>query len=218
MPSVFQQHVLDWTDCRRCSLCDGRKNVVLARGKVPCDMLFVGEAPGESEDALAKPFIGPAGKLLDQIIAASIPSHIRLAFTNLVACIPRPEEGGDETEKRKRKLGEPPDETIIACAPRLTEFVRMCSPKVIVCVGALARDWLNSSKVSPGYNVMGGFQGLMIDIHHPAFLLRANKANQGLLIQQCVIRLRDAVSDMLEGVSNVREPVSGGSGDEEIPF
>jgi uracil-DNA glycosylase len=77
--TLWSAHVDDWKDCTRCPLHTVRSNVVLARGSIPCDILFVGEAPGRSEDALGKPFVGPAGILLDEMIEDAL-SGIVLGF------------------------------------------------------------------------------------------------------------------------------------------
>jgi uracil-DNA glycosylase len=63
--------------------------VVLARGRIPAPILLCGEAPGVSEDVLGSPFIGPAGKLLDHILARAIDGQFDYCLTNLVGCIPR---------------------------------------------------------------------------------------------------------------------------------
>ena len=188
-----------WRECTACHLCESREKVVLARGNLPCDVLFVGEAPGESEDSLGAPFVGPAGQLLDRIIdqanlagtmvgvedASGYRGFCRWALTNLVCCIPRDEYGGKATE--------PDDESIKACSIRLIEFVKLADPKLIVCVGKLAFDWLE-----PGYKYSIKLHRRipLLDIHHPAYILRANVAQQGLLAQRCVVKLRNAVKDL----------------------
>lgn len=111
--------------------CVKRRSLVLARGKVPCDVLFVGEAPGEIEDRRGRPFVGPAGQLLDELVARSVKPGLRLAFTNLVCCVPRDGESG--------KAAEPAFDQIQACKERLEEFVALCRPRVVVCVGQHAR-------------------------------------------------------------------------------
>ena len=85
----YQLFVEKWGKCRECSLWEGRQRVVLCRGKVPADVLFIGEGPGESEDSIGQPFIGPAGHLLDQILEQSGVTEHRYCLTNLVCCIPR---------------------------------------------------------------------------------------------------------------------------------
>lgn len=194
----WQQHVEDWKSCTLCELSKSRSRVVLARGSIPCDLLFVGEAPGESENAVGKPFVGPAGRLLDLIIIRSIP-HTRYkneddpgkdqlvpeysyALTNIVSCIPREEDGS--------KTSEPPDEAVKACQPRLKEIVQIADPKLLVCVGKFATDWL-----TPGFrhSIKLHRPVSMIHIVHPAAILRANQAQQGLMIQRCVVQISKAV-------------------------
>lgn len=190
--SLYQQHVNKWKDCTRCDLHETRKHVVLARGSIPCDVLFVGEAPGESEDVLGAPFKGPAGKLLDEIVRrawqeAGVDSELRWAMTNLVACIPRDQDEGG-------KAAEPEVESIESCAPRLQEFVIITKPKLIVCVGSLARDWLDPKY--KGCIKLGGNRVIpRIDIVHPAYILRLNIAQRGLTIQRCVVAVANAIEE-----------------------
>jgi DNA polymerase len=185
--SPWKLHLASWQECRRCDACHNRKNVVLARGRVPCDILFVGEAPGESEDVIGSPFVGPAGQLLDQIIERALlklssPNKPRLAFTNLVACIPKDDSNNKTTE--------PTVESIEACRDRLVEFIKLAKPSLIVAVGALSRDWLDQ-KLYPKHLDLQGIR--LTDITHPAAILRANVAMQGLMISKCVITLSQAM-------------------------
>lgn len=178
----FQIHVENWRNCKLCPLHSQRRRIVLARGKLPADVLFVGEAPGESEDNLGVPFIGPAGKLLDQIIARAMPDYgevyqrpqLRLAFTNLVACFPR--------DAKRAGNHEPPVESIQACRPRLDELVEIANPRLVVLVGALSQKHYSFTP--------------SVSITHPAAILRANVANQGLMIQRAVVTLAEAFADL----------------------
>lgn len=205
--SPFASHVEDWKDCQRCTLCETRRKVVIGRGKIPCDVLFIGEAPGESEDVLGRPFVGPAGKLLDRIVARSIGGktwpngeEVTYSMTNLVGCIPRDEAGG--------KAGEPSEESIEACKPRLESFISLCSPRLIVAVGRMAEDFLTQGfaysvklpiprrlKHTP---TLPPSKPKVIAITHPAAILRANVAQQGLEVQRCYIKVGNAVDDMIE--------------------
>lgn len=183
----FQKHIAKWRDCQACDLCQGRKQVVFCRGKIPCDVLIVGEAPGKSENILGQPFVGPAGKLLDQILERATDSvdwlaqgwneeAPRVAFTNIVACIPRNEEG--------EKVHEPPAYAIKACSERLDEFVRLARPRLIVLVGKYAE------KAPPAYDCP------RVSIMHPAAILRGNVASQSLMIQRCVVTLSEAFQSL----------------------
>lgn len=173
----WKEHKARWIDCTLCELSERRKSVVLARGKIPCDILFVGEAPGASEDVLRKPFCGPAGKLLDSIIAKAVPPGFKVAFTNLVACIPLDEDGA--------KTKDPPKKCIAACQPRLVEFMAMVKPSLIVHVGALA------AKMTPDIDVP------TVALTHPAAILRMDISQRGLAFQRNVVALSDAVEDLI---------------------
>lgn len=198
MASVFQLHVERWSSCTLCDLHKGRQTVVISRGRVPCDVLFIGEAPGESENVIGKPFVGPAGKLLDRIIASGLPKELTYALTNLVACVPHDEEG--------QKTTEPPDESIEACAPRLIEFARIANPRAIVCVGKLAATYLE-----PGYKHtinLGLSRDLpVIRIAHPASILRANEVQRSMAMRRCVVQLRTMAATYL-----VKSNKNGGNG------
>jgi uracil-DNA glycosylase family 4 len=173
--SKWGKHKARWLDCQECELCKVRNRVVLARGQLPCDVLFIGEAPGPSEDVIGKPFIGPAGKLLDQIIEESIPDNIRVAFTNIVACIPK--------DDNAQKFKEPSKVHIKACRERLKEFVKIAKPKLIVCVGKLAE------KYSPTVR-------LQRSIIHPAAILRADISQRSLAVHRCIVTISNAIEEL----------------------
>lgn len=166
------RHLAKWKTCSLCYLHATRLHVVQVRGKIPCDILFVGEAPGESEDVIGSPFVGPAGQLLDTIIANAIPNSYKLAFTNLVACIPREDDGGKATE--------PDTSCIKACSKRLEELVQLAKPKAVVAVGKLAAKHANHSHA----------------IIHPAALLRMHIVTKELEIQRCQVKLQEVVEDL----------------------
>lgn len=203
----FRCFVEKWKNGCGSTNCAAALKVVMCRGKVPCDVLFVGEAPGESEDCLGVPFVGPAGKLLDRIIRNSVPDTLRCALTNLVCCIPRnPDEGN--------KADEPLPEDILTCAPRLREFVALCKPQLIVTVGSIARDYLDTKLKG---NVWTGYSGIeprksstlqtrdphanvnRVHVLHPAFIIRQNVAKRGLLIQEAEVNIATAIQEVFNG-------------------
>src|SRR4051812_31148617 len=124
MPTPWESFRARWGKGCSSSLCPKANRICLARGKVPCDVLFVGEAPSVGADVVGQPFVGKTGLVLDDIIKRSMPDDVRWAFTNLVGCIPRNSEGGGKAVK------EPPAEAILACQPRLQDFVELCKPKL----------------------------------------------------------------------------------------
>jgi DNA polymerase len=182
--SPWGRFVARWENCSQCPLHEVRRHIVLARGRIPCDVLFVGEAPGSSEDVLGVPFVGPAGKLLDRQIAEALENsgkqELRIAFTNLVCCIPKEGKGGSKT-------GEPSKESIEACDTRLTEMIELCQPRIIVCVGDLSAKWLKD--VFPDIT--------KISITHPAAILRAEIVRQSLMDQRVVVVIESAFRDLV---------------------
>lgn len=188
----YELHCEKWANGCGSKICGGARKV-FGRGVLPCDILFIGEAPGESENALGKPFIGPAGKLMDHMIKEALDvTSVRLAFTNLVCCIPRdPESGG--------KAGQPPDEAVRSCQPRLLELIDMAKPQLVVCVGDLARDFVDEG-VPGAYRHAIRLSPSVKRVHvlHPAAILRASMAHKGLLVQCWVVTLRNAYADLIE--------------------
>lgn len=184
----YKEHRAKWNGCTACSLCETRHHVVLARGDLPCSILFVGEAPGTSENDTGQPFTGPAGHLLDLIIArALMKKKVSIAFTNLVACIPLGDDG--------KKVAEPSVESIEACRERLTEIIVLAKPKGIVLVGKLAEKYvpLATERLPTDGNIP---KAQWAYITHPAAILRAEKQNQGLLVQTCVVTVRDLIEEI----------------------
>jgi DNA polymerase len=148
-------------------------------------VLFIGEGPGESEDVIGKPFVGPAGHLQDHIIAEAFAGReLRRAFTNLVGCIPR-EEGVNTA-----KADQPLPEEIRACSPRLIAFVDLCQPKLIVCVGKLAGDWL-AGRLLKGIKL--NLQVPTVEQQHPAAILKTPAAHQNLAYRRAVVVLKMAI-------------------------
>lgn len=205
--TLYQLHVDRWRDCQRCELASQRDRVVFARGKVPCDVLLVGEAPGESEDALGQPMVGPAGQLLDRIVADALDQsgggavstadggdQLRVAFYNLVGCFP--------AEAKHEGTNEPPKEAIKACSPKLVEFMWLAQPRLVVCVGALAKKHVANESMfwGPGNRCEWLPDGIALefkDIIHPAAILRANIAQRDLLVQRCTVVLANAFESLL---------------------
>lgn len=165
-----------------------RANVVLARGDIPCDVLFIGEAPGPAENNLGSPFKGPAGHLLDEIVANAVAESgvtLRMAYTNLVACIP--------LEDGSTKFTEPPKASIDACHPRLAEFARMCNPEIVVAVGALSEKYIGK-KWETGN---AGWIKRFAKIIHPAAILRGAVAQRGLAQQNAEVTLIEAFESLI---------------------
>lgn len=180
----FQVHRSKWIDCQRCPLHEKRNKVCLVRGQLPAQVLFVGEAPGHSEDSLGVPFVGPAGKLLDKILDKAVPQdpQVTYALTNLVGCIPLELASDGSTEK----ASEPDEEAIAACRPRLVEIARIVKPKLVVAVGKLAGKHLLAD--GNEFDDVG-----LIEVIHPAAILRSQPTSIPLLIQRTIVQIRSAI-------------------------
>ena len=179
MSTVYQNHRNRWQSCQACELSSQRSRVVLARGFLPAQILMVGEAPGPSEDVIGRPFVGPAGKLLDRILAEAISAKHTYAITNLVACFPK--------EAKEAGINEPSEESIKACAPRLQEFIRLCKPKLVVLVGKLARKHIPWECVE---------DRLWCEVIHPAAILRMDISQRGLAVQRSIVAIADAIEEI----------------------
>jgi uracil-DNA glycosylase family 4 len=117
-------------DCVRCPLSEGRTQVVFGVGNPNADLMFVGEAPGREEDLKGEPFVGRAGKLLDQLVLEEMGlSRESFYIGNVLKC--RPPGNRD-----------PKPEEIEQCRPWLETQIQLISPKVIVTLGNFATKLL----------------------------------------------------------------------------
>lgn len=126
-------HHREWSKCQRCNLYREACNYVLIRGRIPCDVLMIGEAPGKSEDLLGIPFIGPAGKVLDSIIReVKKKQSFSYCIANTVACMPTATPDFPESTREPTTLEQK------ACFPRLKSLLEMAQPRMIISLGIIA--------------------------------------------------------------------------------
>jgi DNA polymerase len=148
--------------CTRCRLAEGRRTVVFARGSPQAELMFIGEGPGAEEDRQGLPFVGPAGQLLDRIVAAMGMSREEIYVCNVVKC--RPPNNRDPL----------PDE-VAACRGFLQEQVRLVRPRVIVALGRVAAQTLLGTDAPVG-RMRGEWHSLLgVPLrvtYHPAAILR----------------------------------------------
>lgn len=148
--------------CTRCGLCQTRHNVVFGVGKKDADILFVGEGPGEQEDIKGEPFVGPAGKLLDDMISIIDLDRTNCYIANIVKC--RPPQNRD-----------PLDVEQDACIDYLRNQVALIKPKIIVCLGRIAAKRLirEDYRITREHGQWTQKNGVwMTAIYHPSALLR----------------------------------------------
>lgn len=149
--------------CTRCKLHRERIHTVFGEGDPHARVMFVGEAPGSVEDQTGRPFVGPAGKLLDRILAGAMGlQRSQVYITNINKC-------------RPPGIGEPEADEVAACLPFLQQQTHIVRPEVIVCLGRTAAQNLLGTNASMA--ALRGrelqFQGIPVVVTwHPSTLLR----------------------------------------------
>lgn len=126
--------------CEGCDLYMRATQTVFGSGPAPAALMFIGEAPGEKEDDAGKPFVGPAGKLLDDAFAAAGIKRDEVYLTNTVKHFKWEPVG------KRRLHAKPKSREISACQPWLLTEIQVVSPKLIVCLGATAAQSLLGHK------------------------------------------------------------------------
>jgi uracil-DNA glycosylase family 4 len=155
--------------CTRCALHEGRGRSVFARGGGSSGIVFVGEGPGEEEDRQGLPFVGPAGQLLDRMIAAMQLGRDDVYVCNIVKCRP-PKNRKPEADEMAR------------CMPFLDEQLSIIAPRVIIALGATAVQGLLGT--TEGITRLRGQWKLwrgkvpVMPTFHPAYLLRTPQAKR----------------------------------------
>ncbi len=161
---------LDWdelrqcvSDCTRCELAESRTQTVFGVGNRSADWMIVGEAPGAEEDRRGEPFVGRAGKILDEMLRAIGESRDSVFIANILKC--RPPNNRD-----------PHPEEAAACRAYLERQIALVEPKIILAMGKIAAQNLLGSD-----EPVGRMRGRAYDLdgiplvvtYHPAYLLRS---------------------------------------------
>jgi len=169
--------------CRACRLCESRKKTVFGVGHRQADWLIVGEAPGENEDLAGEPFVGQAGKLLDNMLRAiglsrraevvgadavgDAPNQTRIGsgvyIANVLKCRPPANRNPDPQE-------------VLQCEPYLRRQVALLQPRIILAMGRFAVQSLLQSQEPIGKlrGRVHSYQGVPVIVtYHPAYLLRS---------------------------------------------
>ena len=148
--------------CQSCQLSQTRHNVVFGVGSRTAEGMFVGEGPGEQEDLKGEPFVGPAGKLLDQMLCILDLDRTNCYIANIVKC--RPPRNRDPLPQEQE-----------ACIGYLREQFRLVQPKIIVCLGRIAAKKLidESFRITVEHGNWVQRNGIwMMATYHPSALLR----------------------------------------------
>lgn len=161
---------MDWEElkrscaaCSRCGLCETRNHVVFGVGNKDADVMFIGEGPGEQEDLQGEPFVGAAGKLLDEMLwIIDLDRNRNCYIANIVKCRPPRNRDPMETEQD-------------ACIGYLYDQIALVRPKIIVCLGRIAAMRLirGDFRITREHGQWVQKDGIwMTAIYHPSALLR----------------------------------------------
>lgn len=148
--------------CCKCELCTGKTNLVFGDGNEHAEIMLIGEGPGEQEDLQGVPFVGPAGKLLDNMLEMIGLDRSKVYIANIVKC--RPPHNRD-----------PKPEEQLTCREWLERQIALVDPKIIVCLGrisacALINEGFRITKEHGQWFDVNGRR--MMAIYHPSALLR----------------------------------------------
>lgn len=158
------------TVCARCRLSQNRTNAVPGEGNPQTEIMFVGEGPGFNEDKLGQPFVGNAGKFLEEMLSGIGLKRTDVFITNIVKC--RPPENRD-----------PEDDEKAACYPYLHAQIKLINPLLIVCLGRHSLGtFLPGYKISQihGQPKRRG-ENVVLPLYHPAAALHNGSLRQTLI-------------------------------------
>ncbi len=162
-------------NCIKCGLCKTRTNAVPGEGNPNADIVFIGEAPGKNEDLEGKPFVGAAGKFLNELLASIALTREEVFITNIVKCRPPGNRDPEESE-------------IKTCWPYLKRHLKIIKPKLIVTLGRHSMNaFLPNLKISQVHGRAKRYKGLWgekqvyFPMYHPAVALYNGSYRKTLL-------------------------------------
>lgn len=166
--------------CTRCGLCRGRTQTVFGMGDARAGWMIIGEGPGEQEDLQGEPFVGPAGRLLNNMLKAIGLKREQVYIANVVKCrppgnrVPKPEE-------------------VTSCMPYLRRQIELIRPRIILAVGRVAAQNLLQTDTTLGrmrqrVYALDGFDIPVVVTYHPAYLLRSPQQKRRAWEDLCFAR------------------------------
>ncbi len=133
---ILKEVAVEVSTCAKCKLCNGRTKAVPGEGPPSAKVLFIGEGPGYHEDKQGRPFVGPAGQFLDELLASINLRRSDVFITNVVKCRPPNNRDPETTE-------------IAACDDYLDRQIAAIQPRVIVTLGRFSMaKFFGSEKIS----------------------------------------------------------------------
>lgn len=157
--------------CVKCALCQTRGKTVFGEGAADARLMFIGEGPGAREDQTGRPFVGPAGELLNRMIGAMGLKREQVYIANIIKC--RAYIAGPPPKDRA-----PAPEEVAACSPYLQRQVEIIRPQVIVTLGLPASQFVLQTRLSMSRlrGTWSAWRGVKVmPTWHPSYLLRREK-------------------------------------------
>ena len=178
MPNEMENLARRCAGCMNCPLGGTRRKLVFGVGRAPSEVMFIGEGPGEQEDLQGEPFVGPAGKLLDDMLEMIGLDRTKIYIANTVKC--RPPMNRD-----------PQDDEQESCIGYLREQTRLIRPRIIVTLGRIAGMKLIKPdlRITREHGMWVERKGvLMMPMFHPAALLRNQSQMEGAFRDFLILR------------------------------
>jgi uracil-DNA glycosylase family protein len=182
--------------CKACDLWRSGTQTVFGEGAAGATVMFVGEQPGNDEDLAGHPFVGPAGRVLDEALAAAGIDRKQTYVTNAVKHFKWEPRG-------KRRIHQKPNwAEMTACRPWLEREIELVKPKVIVCLGATAAQSLLGRQFrvtkQRGVPVESDLAPVVMATVHPSSILRGPPEDREQSMQDFVADLRAVAKAMAE--------------------
>ena len=190
--------------CTRCDLSRTRTNVVFGEGNPAAPLVLIGEGPGETEDATGRPFVGRAGKMLDDVLRRNGMNRNHVYICNVIKC------RAAEPDAGRLKNRPPTLEEIDACNPWLRSQVGIIRPLVAICVGAPAANTI----IHKGFRMTGErgkwfttsqYAPWVMAVFHPAYILRLHGPAYDAALETLVEDLARARQKVIEVKRQLRE-------------
>ena len=183
--------------CKACDLWKNATQTVFGEGPVKARVMFVGEQPGDQEDRLGHPFVGPAGRLLDEALVEAGIDRNEVYVTNVVKHFK-----WEAAQRGKRRIHKKPRQSEIeACRPWLDAELETVQPQVLVCLGATAAQALLGKQFRIGRDrgiaLKSTLAPKVMATAHPSSILRAPDSEQRELQRQELVRDLKKVAALL---------------------
>ena len=180
----------DCAGCEKCELCRARHELVFGDGCESAKIMLIGEGPGEQEDLQGRPFVGPAGKLLDTMLELIDLDRTKVYIANVVKC--RPPRNRDPLPAEQE-----------ACSSYLARQIALVDPKIIVCLGRIAAQGVMKAdlRITREHGRWFEHAGVMyMATYHPSALLRDENRRPEAF--EDLVKLRAQIRDLCPEVYN----------------